>query len=63
MKIKNELNNLGITYKEAAKILGVHAKYFNTIVNGARPGPMLAKKIELEFGIPKSKLRPDIWTR
>jgi len=65
MEIKKYLNQIGIDYKQAAQDIGCHPVYFNTIVNGAKPGPNLAIEIEKWSGgqVSRSELRPDLWPK
>lgn len=63
MKLKKYLNQNNIYYRDAARDLGVTHIYFNTLINGAKPGPKLSLAIH-EWSNHKVKLhdlRPDIW--
>ena len=50
------------TYEQMAKMLGCTPGYLAVIAHGVRqPSPKFAKAIEKKLGIPKTRLRPDIW--
>lgn len=63
MNLKEYLETTGKNYKQAAKELGMHPIYLNTIVNGEKPGPKLTIAIEKwsEGKITRQELRPDLW--
>jgi len=65
MELKAYLKQSDTSYKQAARELGKHPVYFNTIVNGAKPGPVLAIKIETwsKGNVSRSELRPDLWLK
>lgn len=53
----------GMTQLELAKLLGISLSYMSLLEAGKRPpGPKLARTIETLLGIPKSRLRPDLWS-
>lgn len=50
------------TQREMAKVLGIKEAYLNAILNDRqRCSARLAVEIDRLFGIPKEKLRPDIF--
>jgi len=50
------------SYEKMAVELDCTPGYLAVIAHGTRqPSPKFALKIEKEFGIPRTKLRPDIW--
>jgi len=63
MNLKAYLKSTGKTSKDAADELGKHPIYFNTIVNGGKPGPRLTIDIEEWSGgaVSRHELRPDLW--
>ena len=62
-KLKEYLQANYITSARAARELGYHPIYFNTIVNGGKPGAKMAVEISAycKNKVKKSDLRPDLW--
>ena len=53
----------GLTQDQLGELLEITASYVSLIECGKRqPGHKLARRIEERCGIPKSRLRPDLWS-